>query len=157
MVVTARRRFPSIAIWQQPDFDTHNFTYPPCCLSRRVCVILYMLLYFVEKKCVEAIHVELVAVPQWPHNFLNCYNQLIGVICGFHFRLLPPEFWLLDSIFLALRTPHSAFIRPFGIGLTTKQFRRKLAHHGQREKQTVSGGSSTADSFLARQSQTPAR
>jgi hypothetical protein len=78
MVVTARRPFlsmrpfPSIAIWQQPNFNQHNFTYPPCHLSRRVCVILYMSLYFVEKKCVEAILVGLVAVPKWPHNFLNC-------------------------------------------------------------------------------------
>jgi hypothetical protein len=63
MVVTARRPFSSIAIWQKPDFNPHNFTYPPCCLSRRVCVILYMSLYFVEKKCVETMLVELVAVP----------------------------------------------------------------------------------------------
>jgi len=74
MVVTARRPFPSIAIWQQPNFNPHNFTYPLCCLSKRVCVILYMSLYFVEKKYVEAILVELVAVPKWPHNFLNCYS-----------------------------------------------------------------------------------
>jgi hypothetical protein len=33
-----------------------------------------MSLYFVEKKCVEAIFVELVAAPKWPHNFLICYK-----------------------------------------------------------------------------------
>jgi hypothetical protein len=64
MVATARRPFPSIAIWQQPNFNPNNFIYPPCCLSRWICVILYMSLYFVEHKRVEAILVELVAAPQ---------------------------------------------------------------------------------------------
>jgi hypothetical protein len=75
MVATARHPFPSIAFWQQPNFNPHNSTCPPCSLSRRACVILYMSLYFVEKKCVEAILVELVAASKWPHYFLNCYSR----------------------------------------------------------------------------------
>ncbi len=50
MVVTARRRFPSIAIWQQPNFDLYKFHIPALLpLKAGMCYFIYVVIFCRKK------------------------------------------------------------------------------------------------------------